>query len=162
VKPTFFGVQPRLVFAGAGDENYFEDYDHAIWLSSSSDGVKWSRPVNIPSDGNRDMTPPVSIASDSRGRTVLVTEDNGGNFGGVACGQPKLSQSNELLRWTTCGLSTLGAPVFTAAHPVALFRGNDKLWVSFAQRDNNEEGLPTGVTVWREPPDWVFPPPPPQ
>ena len=45
-------------------------------------------------------------------------------------------------------------------YPVALFGGNDKLWVLFAQRDDIEDGLPTGVTVWREPPGWVFPPPP--
>ena len=37
-----------------------------------------------------------------------------------------------------------------------------KLWVSFQQTDNYDD-LPVGITVWREPPDWVFPPsPPPQ
>ncbi len=161
VKLAFFVTQPRLVLAGATDDNYFADYDHAIWVSSSSDGVTWSRPVNVPSDGNRDMTPPVSIASDSRGRTVLVTEDNGGNSGGVACGQPKLSRSSDLQRWTTCGLAGLGAPYFIASYPVTLFGGNDKLWVSFAQPDTSEGALPAGITVWREPDDWVFPALPP-
>ena len=44
---------------------------------NNPDGVSWSKAVNIPSDGNRSMDPPVAIASDSRGRTVLVTENNG-------------------------------------------------------------------------------------
>jgi hypothetical protein len=162
VKLTFFGTQPRLVFAGAADDNYFVDYSHTIWVTSSADGVTWSRAVNIPSDGNRSMDPPVAIASGSQGQTVVVTENNGGNLDVVSCGQPELSRTSDLQRWTTCGLATYGVPRFTASYPVVLFGGNDKLWVSFQQPDDAEDGLPTGVTVWREPPDWVFPPPPPQ
>jgi hypothetical protein len=76
----------------------------------------------------------------------------------VSCGQPKLSRTTDLLRWTTCGLTTLGAPNFSATYPVVLFGDNDKLWVSFQQTDNSDD-LPVGITVWREPLDWVFPPP---
>ncbi len=44
---------------------------------------------------------------------------------------------------------------------MALFGGNDRLWVSFAQPESSEDGLPAGITVWREPDDWVFPAPAP-
>jgi len=162
VKLTFFGTQPRLIFAGAADDNYYVDYSHTIWVTSSPDGgASWTKAVNIPSDGNRSMDPPVSIATGSQGQTVLVTYNNGGSLDEVTCGQPKLSRTTDMVRWTTCGLSTLGAPNFTATYPVVLFGGNDKLWVSF-QMPNDFVDLPIGITVWREPPAWVFPPPPPQ
>src|SRR5260370_11641288 len=79
VKLAFFGTQPRVLFAGAADENYFADYDHSLWVAGSGDGVSWSKPVNIPSDGNRSLTPSVSLATGSLGQTAVVTEDNGGN-----------------------------------------------------------------------------------
>jgi hypothetical protein len=106
------------------------------------------------------MDPPVSIDTGSQGQTVLVTYNNGGNLDDVACGEPKLSRTTDMVRWTTCGLATYGAPKFSATFPVVLFGGNDKLWVSF-QQFNDFVDLPIGITVWREPPAWVFPPPPP-
>ena len=158
VKLTFFGTQPRLIFAGADDDNYFADYSHTIWVTTSPDGgASWTKAVNVPSDGNRSMDPPISIAAGSQGQTVFVAYNNGGNQDGVTCGQPKLSRSTDLVSWTTCGLATLGTPNFTATYPVVLFGDNDKLWVSFQQTDNYDE-LPVGITVWREPPDWLFPP----
>src|SRR5205085_9429250 len=70
VKLTYFGTQPRLIFAGAGDDNYFVDYSHTIWVTTSPDGgASWAKAVNIPSDGNRSMDPPVSIAAGSQGQT---------------------------------------------------------------------------------------------
>jgi hypothetical protein len=41
------------------------------------------------------------------------------------------------------------------------FAGNGKLYASFRQTDSgNDNSLPVGVTVWRQPLDWAFPPPP--
>jgi hypothetical protein len=163
VRLFFFGTQPRVVYAGAMDDNYFADYDHALWLiASPDDGTTWGRRVNVPSDGNRDPTPPVDIAVGSKGQVAIVTGDNGGNPGGVACGDPKLAISADLLNWKTRGPSTLRSPEIFAYSPSVAFSGNDRLYVAFLEATTAENALTHGVTVWRQPPAWNSPPPPPQ
>jgi hypothetical protein len=47
VKLTFFGTQPRLIFSGVADDNYFADYSHTIWVTTSPDGgASWTKAVN--------------------------------------------------------------------------------------------------------------------
>jgi hypothetical protein len=148
---SFFGTQPRIAFAGARDDQFYSDFGHDLWVArSSDDGGTWLPMINPPSDGNRSMNGPMSIASGSRGQAAVVTESNSGNSDGVQCGDPKLARSDDLVTWTTCGITPLGPPSFAADYPVVRFGGNDKLWVSFRNSDVSDD-LPSGVSVWREP-----------
>lgn len=160
VRLSFFRTSPRIAYAGAIDDNYYADYDHLIWvMNSTDDGNTWLSPMNVRSDGNRDLTGPIDLATGSRGQAAITTEDNGGNGDGVVCGQPKLARSNDLVMWTTCGTSSDGSPNATAGSPTIAFAGNDTLILAFQQTSTSSD-LPQGIVLWRQPPDWVFPPSP--
>jgi hypothetical protein len=157
---VFFGTQPRVVFAGALDNNYYDDYDHTMWVISSPDnGTTWSNPSNVTSDQGSDLNGPLSLALGSRGQAALAMESNGGN-GTAYCGGPKLAMSTDLVTWTTCGLSTVEQPDIDGGSPNVAYAGNDRLFLGFRQSVVSDTSLPLGITVWRQPPGWAFPPPP--
>jgi hypothetical protein len=159
---TFFGNQPRVVFYGAVDDNFFADYDHTVWVVTSPDnGTTWSQPVNIASDLGTDLNSPFSIAMGPQGQAALAMESNGGN-GTHNCSQPKLAMSGDLVNWTTCGPETAGKVSIIAGQPQVFFSGNGKLILGFQQTYLDEDNpTPLGITVWRQPLPWAFPPPPP-
>lgn len=98
VRLAFHGDKPRVLFAGSRD-----NVDtHNMWFITSEDGATWSDPLVIPTDGNRGMTGPMSIAISPRGSYAVVANDNGGNWDGVKCGWPKLSLSSDGRQWSTC------------------------------------------------------------
>jgi hypothetical protein len=159
---TFSGTQPRVVFAGALDDNYFADYDHSIWVMSSPDnGATWARPANVVSDLGTTLDAPVSIAAGPQGQVAIVMDDNGGN-GTSNCTEPKIAMSTDLVNWTTCGTDTAGVYSINAISSQVAFAGNGSLLVGFQQTEfGDDNSLPTGVLVWRQPAAWSFPPPPP-
>ncbi len=162
IRLSFFGTTPRVVFDGYLFD-YYDDYDHDLWmLASPDDGTTWSSPVNIHSDGNRDLTGPIDMATGSQGQVAIVTQNNSGNLGNVACDSPKLAMSPDMVSWTTCGLSPIDSTSYSGLNPNVRFLGNDTLYVTF-RSDADGGDSPLGVILWRQPPDWVFPQlPPPQ
>jgi hypothetical protein len=162
IRLTFFGNQPRVAVFGALDENYFVDYDHTVWVITSPDnGTTWSRPVNIVSDLGTTLDGPMGIAAGPQGQGAIVMETNGGN-GTSNCSQPKLTMSGDQVTWTTCGTETVGNIDITAGSPSIYFSGNGRLMLGYQQSSSGEDNsAPLGITVWRQPPDWAFPPPPP-
>ena len=159
---AFFGLQPRVGFYGALDDNFFADTNHTVWFISSADGgVTWMNPVNLPGDLGATINGPLTIAAGPQGQTAIATENNSGD-GTANCTQPKLSMSSDGLMWTTCGTETNGTLGIFAGKPQVLFSGNGKLYLGFQQTSYQADtNLPVGITVWRQPPDWAFPPPPP-
>jgi len=162
IRLTFSGNQPRVAVYGYLDDNYYVDYDHTMWVITSPDnGTTWSRPVNIVSDLGTDLNGPMSIAAGPQGQSAIVMETNGGN-GTSNCSQPKLTMSGDQVNWTTCGTETAGKVSITAGSPNIYFSGNGRLFLAFQQTDSgNDNSAPLGILVWRQPPDWAFPPPPP-
>jgi hypothetical protein len=147
---SFAGAQPRVAYTGGRDDQYYSDYGHDLWIARSTDnGGTWLPMVNPPADGNRSMNAFLSIASGLQGQAAVVTESNSGSLDGVVCGTPKLTRSDDLLLWKTCGISPLSDPAFGADYPVVRFGGNDKLWISFRNSDFNAS-IRAGVIVWRE------------
>ncbi|QOY87009.1 fibronectin type III domain-containing protein [Paludibaculum fermentans] len=152
IRLAFAGVMPRVLTTLRRDDNYYSDYNHALWLSRSDDGgTTWAEAVNIPSDGSRSLDPSIDHAYGSAGQGALVAESNGGSLDGVQCGEPKLSRSDDLVNWSTCGPAPLGTPNTSAAFPTVRFAGNDKLYVAFLNLAYGDDALPRGVVLWREP-----------
>jgi hypothetical protein len=149
IQLSFYGTEPRVAFTGQRDNS--NDWDHSVGAArASGNGGNWLPVVNIPSDLSTSLEGPVSIASGSKGQAAITTSTNGGVGDGV-CGYPKLSRSDDLLSFRTCGPAPAGTPRFgQVGWPVVRFGGNDKLWVAFQNWDTYGE-LTTGVIVWREP-----------
>lgn len=162
IRLTFFGTQPSIAVYGALDDNFFADYDHTMWVITSPDnGTTWSRPINIVSDLGTDLDGPMAIAMGPQGQGAIAMESNGGN-GTYNCNQPKLTMSRDLVNWTTCGPDTAEQPTTSAGSPQVFFSGNGRLYLGFQQTEvYDENAIPAGVTVWRQPVAWSFPPPPP-
>ena len=162
---SFSGTNPRIAFAGAMDENYFDDYDHLLWMLVSNDGGTTFLPrVNLPSDGNSFLSSPMDVAFDSTGRGAVVTEINGGNSGGVVCGVPKLSLSSDMQNWKMCGITATYTS--NAYSPSVRFAFNDTIYMGFQVPDYPFDPttgleLPPGVYFWRGPVGFQFPTPPP-
>lgn len=165
VRLGFAGTNPRIAFAGQVDTMYFADYDHAVFSFSSPDsGATWASRVNVISDGNTTLMPPVDFASDSKGRAAIVVEANGGNSDGVVCGEPKLSLSADLQGWKTCGITA--SYISRADSPSVKFAFNDTLYVAFQVPHypfdaTNSNELAAGVYFWRGPVGFQFPAPAP-
>ncbi len=152
IQLTFVGTSPRIIFAGARDDNYFADYNHLLWsIKSTDNGDNWSAPVNIPSDGNRALTPPITVDTGSQGQVAVATEDNGGNSDNVKCGQPKIARSSDFVSWQTCGPAPADGPDIQAASPSIRFGANDRLWIAFQQTYDHSDLGNSGVYLWREP-----------
>lgn len=62
---------------------------------------------------------------------------DGGNQGGTKCGQPKLLQSTDGLRWTICSAGSVsGSPARAVTMPFVTFAGNDKVYLEKATSKN--------------------------
>lgn len=126
VRLMFAGTRPRILFAGLRDDKD----GHNIWFSASDDGSRWSDPVVIPPDGNRNMVGPMTMAYDAQRGYAVVSTDNGGNWDGVKCKWPKLSSSKDGQNWTTCSPASNDSnnrDNFTTA----AWDGNHKLYLGF-------------------------------
>lgn len=162
---TFAGTSPRIAFAGTMDDNFFADYDHLIFvMTSSGAGQTWNPIVNVRSDGNQFLTGPLGLSLDSSDRAAITMGDNGGNDGGTVCGQPKLSLSSDLRNWSTCGISAT-LVTHTGTSDVK-FAFNDTLYMTFTVNNypfdpDSPNELAAGVYFWRGPIGFQFPTAPP-
>jgi len=163
----FFGNSPRIAFTGGLDDQYFADYDHALFLLAATDsGSSWNPRLNIKSDGNTSISGPIDLSFDSKGLGAIVTESNGGNSDGVVCGQPKLALSDGSGAWKTCGITAK----YTSGgqSPNVRFVANDTMYMAFQTPTYPFDPttgleLPAGVYFWRGPIGFTFPTaPPPQ
>jgi hypothetical protein len=126
-----------------------DDTDHAVWFSSSSDGVSWSKPSKLPVDGPRTTNPPLDVAMSSSGGIVAVFGSNGGS-GGTACNYPALSRSKDGAAWKTCGPGKAENGDFSP-QPATLHvieAENDKAYVLWQEPSENKYGQ--GILLWHE------------
>jgi hypothetical protein len=158
---AFNGNQATVVFAGGLDDNFYSDYDHQIWVTTSANNAStWAAPVPVTSDQGATLNGPLTVALGSHGQGAIAMESNGGN-GTAVCTTPKVAFSTTLVQWSTCGLSAYGSPTIYGYSPQVFYAANDTLYLGFQQTDSEENSLEPGVFVWRQPPDWNFPPPAP-
>jgi uncharacterized protein (TIGR03437 family) len=149
---AFAGTQPRILFFGYLSYNA-PPYSNEVWITQSSDGNSWSKPVALPNDGSSDWQGPLGFAIKSTGfATGVAIVNSGNNSIPGKCGFPKWSQSADLVSWTTCSPQGNGHPLLTSVfYPSAAYGANDKIYLAFLQFDNTNAELPTGVILYREP-----------
>jgi len=158
---AFAGDNPRIAFTGQMDSHYYDDYDHLLFILTSGDGgATWSARLNIKSDGNTSISGPIDMAFDSKGLGAIATEQNGGNSGGVVCGQLKLALSDGSGAWKTCGITA----TYTsgAQSPNVRFVANDTMYMAFQTPTYPFDAttgleLAAGVYFWRGPIGFAFP-----
>jgi hypothetical protein len=137
---SFMGTKPRLVLAISRD-----DVDvHTLWFTASDDGSAWSAPVVVPSDGNRLMIAPLSLAITSQGAYAVTADDNVGNFDGMKCGWPKIARSQDGTSWATCSPNPTNRDLTSLTNSAA-YAGNNHLYVGFRRMGKDQ-----GLMVWRE------------
>lgn len=140
VRLAFEGDRPRALFAGSRDKVDV----HLLWFVSSEDGAAWSEPVLIPSDGNRLMQGPMSIATGPKGGYAVVATDNAGNWDGVKCGWPKLSLSTDGRRWSTCSPNPRDRNT-KDSFTTAAYAGDGSLYLTYRA----EGSAMNSFVVWR-------------
>jgi hypothetical protein len=143
------GSDIAVAFYANRDEQFFQN--HHIWFVRSRDGgASFLPPVIVADDGGNSMGSPVSVTIDKAAHFAMTAELAGGNDGAVKCGLPKLMRSADCAAWTTCAPDTKGlGTIVEASSPVAMFAGNDKLYIAFKVRSANAAVVP-GLTLWRE------------
>ncbi|MBV9762602.1 MAG: fibronectin type III domain-containing protein [Acidobacteriaceae bacterium] len=137
---AFEGEKPRVLFAGSRDKVDL----HLLWFSASQDGASWSEPVAIPSDGNRLMGGPMSIAVSPKASYAVVATDNAGNWDGVKCGYPKLSLSNDGRQWSTCSPNPRDKDT-RDSYTTAAYAGDGSLYLTYRAEGPSMKAL----VVWR-------------
>ena len=146
--------QARILAHITRDKIGLEAYDHEFWVAKEVNGT-FSEPSGLPSDGNSTVGYG-NISIGPRGQAAVVTDRIGGNNGGVKCGLPKLSLSEDLAGWNTCSPfpydPEAAAPYdYSVAYwPKVKHMGNNKLYISFVNSDVDSSKL-SGVILYREP-----------
>jgi uncharacterized protein (TIGR03437 family) len=147
---VFRNLNPRLAI-GASSKLTSATPDGAgvYFLRSDDAGVTWQTPVPLQPDGNSGTAYPFDIASDSKdGAAIAFGTD--GLIGKMACGNPKLARSSDLVNWKTC--SAPNAEAFTI-YPDSLqlaFGGNDRVYLLWFNTGSSQAD--TGILMYREPP----------
>ena len=151
VQLSFAGKQPSLILFLKRDDKFFDNADQIWVIRSTNEGTAWSEPVALPNDGGNSMGSPASLGVSSTGRLAANALVDGGNQIKTRCGQPKLIQSTDGVKWTIC---SPGSPTGTAASDITqthlTFAGNDKLYLGFVAAKPGG-GIPAGIVLWREP-----------
>jgi hypothetical protein len=151
VQLSFAGKQPSLILFLKRDDKFFDNGDQIWVVRSTGEGTVWSEPVPLPNDGGNSMGSPASLAVSSSGRLTANALVDGGNQIKTRCGQPKLIQSTDGVKWTICSPgSPTGTPTSDLTQPHLLLAGNDKLYIGFVAAKSGG-GIPAGIVLWREP-----------
>jgi uncharacterized protein (TIGR03437 family) len=148
VKMVFAGLNPRiLVYVQRTDADFGVGLH---FVRSDNGGATWQPVIVIPPDGTSSTDYPFDLAIDSQGHGAIGFGQNGGT-GDETCGRPKLSRSDDLVKWTTCAAGPLNVTGNFSPFPGAiqvLFGGNDKLYYAWQEND----ATPNGIYLYREPP----------
>lgn len=148
VELKFAGLRPTILAVARRTEEYFSRSDQNLWITRDQGGA-FSRPVNLPSDGNQSLGYP-SLAVGSGSQLSVTATVIGGNDEGVRCGGMKvLEQISESSPWTICSpIAQEGQPYYDINHPRAIYAPHDGRYIVFMNT-----GVATrypGVVVWRE------------
>jgi uncharacterized protein (TIGR03437 family) len=151
VRMVFHNLNPRLALGlSVIPIPNVPDTVGVYFLRSDDGGATWKAPVAPPPDGNAGTEYPFDIASDSKDGAAIAWGTDG-VIGSMACGNPKLSRSSDLVNWTTC--SAPSAENFTL-YPSSIqlaAGGNDKLYLLWFNEGGTSQA-DTGVFMYREPP----------
>src|SRR5579871_66508 len=153
LRMVYDGLNPRILTnVPVGPTT--AQYNANLWLISSNDhGLSWTQVSSLPSDGNRNLVAPFTLAIGPQGQAAVSITDNGGNSTGVVCGEPKLIRSTDLKTWTACNPGNSVAPALSTNFESAVFGANGKLYLGFQHYTDlyfKGEELPGGVILWRE------------
>ncbi|HWB82733.1 MAG TPA: IPT/TIG domain-containing protein [Bryobacteraceae bacterium] len=148
VKLTFLNQNPNIV--AAVSRNDIDEEDQVHFVRSTDGGVTWQTPVAIPPDGHFSTGYAFDLAVNSQGHGAIAFSQNSGS-GDDVCGYPKLSQSSDLVKWTTCAAAERDVTGAFSPIPDSIqlaYGGNDKLYMVW--QDTYIE--PNGIQMYREPP----------
>ena len=148
VSLIFEGNSPRLAasLARANNDAGQDSTSSKIWFSSSDDGIIWSAPIELPTDGSDAMGPDVALTARGNGTLSIASKYTSGG-GVLRCGAPNISTGvGDGTIWATCNpvpgtgksFDRAGSYVQLAVQP------SGKLIAAFAAERQ-------GVWVWREP-----------
>ena len=146
--------QARILAFVVRDQIAKEGYDHEFWVAKEVNNT-FSEPAGLPSDGNTTVGYG-ALSIGPRGQAAVVTDAVGGNSGGVKCGLPKLSLSEDAASWSTCSPFPYDPDRATpydyygAGWPKVKHMGNNKLYLAFVNSDVDSSKL-SGVILYREP-----------
>jgi hypothetical protein len=148
VRVSFRGTRPWIAFYGKLNDKFYSD-NHVLWSFTSEDGAKWTPGVLVPNDGGQSPSSETSVGTNTKGQAIIAAHVAGGNRDNSKCGQPMLSRSSDLARWSTCGLSALGDQL-NAVNPSAIFASNDKLYIAYQSLGGESSKVKAGLALWRE------------
>jgi uncharacterized protein (TIGR03437 family) len=156
VKLAFYKLNPRVALWAIRNDSQAADRggDGVHFAHSEDGGLAWASPVLVPPDGNSTTDYPFDMALDSTGNTAVAFGQNG-NVGDDShlCGNPKLSRSSDLTKFTTCSFAALSVTQNFSVYPGGLqlaFGGNDRLYLLWLESGDTQAN--TGILMYREPP----------
>ena len=119
-------------------------------VASSTDGVTWAAPVQLPRDGSQNTAWYQSLAIDSKGNAAVSAYINGGS-GDNACGGPRILRSSDLKTWAACGADADKKYADIGGKYVdSYFTHENKLTMAFDGTLGDDQSG-SGVVLWREP-----------
>jgi uncharacterized protein (TIGR03437 family) len=152
VKLAFNGTQPRILYNATSSNA--PSYADEVWITTSTNGATWTTPVPLPNEVTLDWGGPLGFAVNSAGAATASAVISGGGGGTSKCGNPKWSQSSNLINWTTCSPQALGDPVLSQDYnyPTMAYGANNLIYFAFDQwgQGSNLE-LPSGIILYRQP-----------
>jgi uncharacterized protein (TIGR03437 family) len=150
VKLTYFNTNPRVLAYTFRKDAEFGIGVH--FARSDDGGLNWQLPIVLPPDGDTSTDFPFDLALNSKGEAAASFGENSSS-GGAVCGNPKLSRSTDLLKWTTCAIAPLAVTGNYSPIPGAVqlaFGGNDKLYMLWWEQGDSQAN--SGILMYREPP----------
>ncbi len=143
---AFDGTRPRLAAHLVAETS--APYD--LRVASSTDGVTWAAPVQLPRDGSQNTAWYQSLAIDSKGNAAVSAYINGGS-GDNACGGPRILRSSDLKTWAACGADADKKYADIGGKYVdSYFTHENKLTMAFDGTLGDDQSG-SGVVLWREP-----------
>ena len=152
VRLAFSGTQPRILYNAL--PNNAPAYADEVWITTSTNGTTWTTPVPLPNEVSLDWGGPLGFAVNSAGAASASAVITGGGGGKPLCGNPKWSQSSNLVNWTTCSPQGLGDPVLSQDYnyPAMAYGANNLIYFAFDQwGQGSSDELPSGIILYRQP-----------